>query len=88
MQDEKSSGDGLHSNMNVHSTLVKMISFMLFIVYNKRYFERIKSGEPRARTLHFNCSRRGRGAVVVCCYAGINPTVLGHQIADLQGDFP
>lgn len=39
-------------------------------------------------TLHLNCSRCGCSPVVVCCYAGINPTILGHQVADLEGAFP
>lgn len=43
---------------------------------------------PRDCTLHFDGSRRWCGAVVICCYAGINTAVLGHQIADFQGDFP
>lgn len=36
--------------------------------------------------MHLHRGGRGRGAVVIGCYARINPAVLRHQIADLQGD--
>lgn len=40
----------------------------------------------RVCTLHLHRGGRGRGAMVIGCYARINPAVLRHQIADLQGD--
>lgn len=53
--------------------------------YFNKYKTCFKKGEC---TLHFNRSGRRCGPVVVGCNAGINPTVLGHQITDLQGDLP
>lgn len=37
--------------------------------------------------MHLHRGGRGGGAVVIGCDARINPAVLRHQIADLQGDF-
>ena len=63
---------------------------MLCVSYDNKskYFNKYKTCFKRVCTLHFNRSGRGRGPQVVGCDAGINPTVLGHQITDLQGDLP
>lgn len=71
--------------------MIKMVHFKLHTTYYflKKPFAKHADGWTNSdHTLHLHRGGRGRGPVVVGGYAGVNPTVLGHEVADLQGDFP